>query len=93
MPSMEYQRDGSCIVTNDAGEVLVIPAGSQAEQDAAIQAHVGPQEPPPFSLEEKVAKMAALLVEKNVVTKKDMQDATKIDTAAVAIESAEIKTG
>lgn len=37
MPSLEYQRDGSCIVTADDGEQTTIPYADQATMDKAIQ--------------------------------------------------------
>ncbi len=85
MPSMEYQRDGSCIATNDFGDVLFVPFGPQAEMDAAIQVHVGPQATPVLSDQDQLVALAKLLVSKNVVTAKDVKDATAIDVAAVAV--------
>lgn len=86
MPSMEYQRDGSCIVTNDAGEVIIVPPGKQSVMDAAVQAHIGDPEPAPPTLEEQVKAMAALLVQKGVATDVEMKESTKIDTVAVAAD-------
>lgn len=92
MSMIQYQRNGSVIVTNEIGDVIVVPKGTQTEQDAAISIHIGPQAPPDLTLDEKVDKLAALLVKKNIATDAEMKDATAIDTAAIVI-AVDIKSG
>lgn len=95
MASMIYQKDRSIVVTNDAGEILIVPPGKQDVQDAAVQAHIGEQEPAKLSLDEQVKALSVLLVEKGVATDEEVKNATSIDTAAVAAEKADtpIKKG
>lgn len=84
MASLEYQRDGSIIVTNDSGKAIGVAAGPQGDQDAAVQQYLGPPQPDEITTDDKLAALAKLLVDKQIVTAKDVKDASAIDVAAVA---------
>lgn len=84
MASLEYQIDDSIIVTDDRGNQIIVPPGSQAAQDAAVQAFLGNSPAPPVA-DDPASQLAQLLVDKGLLTVKEVTDQTDIDVAAQAI--------
>jgi hypothetical protein len=83
MAVSSYQLDGSCVVTRDDGAVTTIPAADQAVMDIAISNFVGPQAAP--VIDDPVTSLAALLVQKGIISVKELADNTVIDAGQIAV--------
>lgn len=84
MASLEYQIDNSIIITDDKGNQIIVPPGSQTVQDAAVQTFLG-NPSPPLVADDPASQLAQLLVDKGLLTVKEVTDQTDIDVAAQAI--------
>lgn len=82
MPSLAYQKDGSCVITRDDGAVMTIPAVDQSKMDALISDFIGPQPMPEIT--DQLTGLISLLVQKGVIQNTDVVAATGIDMSVFA---------
>lgn len=87
MISITYETGGSVTITDTTGAIVhEIAPGKQNQQDAAIAAYVAtlPPDSVPPDVSSPITKLAVLLVQKGLLTAKEVSDATAIDIADVA---------
>lgn len=84
MASLEYQRDGSIIATNDSGVVLLIPAGPKAVQGAAFLAHFGPEKDV-APKDDPAVILAKMLEQKGILTAKEVGDVSVSATVLTSL--------